>query len=1210
MWTVEASEVRAYGREPGGARFTKLVNDCLLALSQQVGIPYSELDLSVRTIVGDGGVDALITGQSATDHTGWLNCPTVWQFKAEDLGQISESDMRREVNKGYCRQKIQDGYGYRLVVCDEPIPRSLDQKKDILHNVVAEINPDGPSPAIITATELATILGSFPSLVLKYFLPSLGPMALHIDNWRQNIASETNYVEMQQSRETFTRLQQHVDFGHGVPEAVFTVQGEAGVGKTRLVYEALASLPQVCNLVLYTDDESNALGLVQMLTSHPTARAIIVADECSIDYRMRLSSRLSGFSDRVRVVAIDNQGSRENYLGEAWLTKLTDDQVEQVLGSTFPHIPAEVRRVYAELSKGFIRLAVDLCRTHGMSGSVARPAQLRIRDYYRSRLDPHKLKFIEVVALFDRLGWNKDMKLQLDMICQSLNLDSNDFITVMKEVRHSPGFLVLAGRYVYVTPEIIAQVALDEAWMKWAGDDPEKFLQSIPDDLLTPFLTRVSRSAKPEVRTLVGDFFRKWAASLSGDSLAELETAQRLISLMETDLDAFLPILNQIIEECPPEHLGNITGESHSGWGPRRYLVWFAERVAAFPEYFTMAENILFRLAQVETEHGIGNNATGVWQGLFSIFLSGTATPFLNRLTILEQRLSGYPDLEFVWKAFDSVFVNHAAHSVGPAVVGGKITPADWKPQNQVELVDSYRAAIELLGRLLSSRNSVLTRHAEQQIVLHAGFFLQSGLLPNVREVFPTNDSPDEVRIAFYQAIRKLQDIGIPIDKDSELWLQAFLPQGEHGKVLELVSQSPFMHRTNDNQYDAYITEMGRLAERLLEDDALFEKELEWLLSDQAHGVVVLGNEIGKRDTEGVKLDKIIGESVRRNSTGLLRGYVSAIVEHGESATALVTAAFESISDVSPTVAFDMLVSGGKRIQALDRAFDLVNRKLIPTNYLRAFMHEFNDFGSVMRVVDSLIGHEEELGVEAMTVALEFIYTLFRFGDVNNDLDIASLEVKTLEILERSVARSTMDAYYWIEIAERVRAVDPERITRIVLMKMVTDYSASHTIQPLISKLVNEYPDTVVHSLGNIIMDDDVGLHFFIGHFRDLISALPTKLMIEWINKVGVRGAERIARHVPPPRIENGVPVVPELTYFLMSKFDHSDRVFREFCAGVHSLQMYVGDISAQHEREAEMARKFLNHPLARIREWADLEIRESSTAAKRWREFDEERGF
>ncbi len=65
-----------------------------------------------------------------------------------------------------------------------------------------------------------------------------------------------------------------------------------------------------------------------------------------------------------------------------------------------------------------------------------------------------------------------------------------------------------------------------------------------------------------------------------------------------------------------------------SNWGPRRNLVWLAERMAQFEEYFNYAESILLRLALTENEPGISNNATGIWKGFFisyyqeQIFLS------------------------------------------------------------------------------------------------------------------------------------------------------------------------------------------------------------------------------------------------------------------------------------------------------------------------------------------------------------------------------------------------------------------------------------------------------------------------------------------------------------------------------------------------------------------------------------------------------------
>jgi hypothetical protein len=53
---------------------------------------------------------------------------------------------------------------------------------------------------------------------------------------------------------------------------------------------------------------------------------------------------------------------------------------------------------------------------------------------------------------------------------------------------------------------------------------------------------------------------------------------------------------------------------------------------------------------------------------------------------------------------------------------------------------------------------------------------------------------------------------------------------------------------------------------------------------------------------------------------------------------------------------------------------------------------------------------------------------------------------------------------------------------------------------------------------------------------------------------------------------------------------------------------MYYGDIAAQHEAEAAVARAFLDHPLRRIREWAEMEERSALESARREREEAEER--
>src|SRR5580700_1777373 len=108
--------------------------------------------------------------------------------------------------------------------------------------------------------------------------------------------------------------------------------------------------------------------------------------------------------------------------------------------------------------------------------------------------------------------------------------------------------------------------------------------------------------------------------------------------------------------------------------------------------------------------------------------------------------------------------------------------------------------------------------------------------------------------------------------------------------------------------------------------------------------------------------------------------------------------------------------------------------------------------------------------------------------------------------------------------------------------------------------------------------------------------------------KVEAAGARGLARHLQPPHLDReGRPIVPPLTAFVLDRFGDDEQVFEEFCAGTHSGQIYEGDIAAQHKREAEVARRFLAHPLRRVRDWALAEIASARGHAAVWRQFDEE---
>jgi hypothetical protein len=147
-----------------------------------------------------------------------------------------------------------------------------------------------------------------------------------------------------------------------------------------------------------------------------------------------------------------------------------------------------------------------------------------------------------------------------------------------------------------------------------------------------------------------------------------------------------------------------------------------------------------------------------------------------------------------------------------------------------------------------------------------------------------------------------------------------------------------------------------------------------------------------------------------------------------------------------------------------------------------------------------------------------------------------------------------------------------------------------------------------MNHLGEVMLKDKNSWIFHLDVFKDLFSVLKKDVIVKWVSQNDVEAARKLARHLPTPFIDsNGAPQVPELTYFVMQKYGDDEKVFSEFCSGVHSMQTYWGDIAAAHEKEAQIASKFLDHELEAIRKWAERERKSASHMAEEWKRKDEE---
>lgn len=1259
MWTINSYKIFAL-RTPGGDRFTEFVDALIRAEAYIHSLPQSEIATNLRTNLGDGGVDTELR-QAIPSQTGWTNFPTCWQYKATQFAGISQSNLQEEINKSYSQELIKKGYGYRFCIADDLTPEKKRDWEKILNDEVKKLKASAPDARVITASDLAAWASQIPAIIVQFFKPELRNCMTLID-WGEEIVELTpKCVEIQDWVSIKQQIVDHANFASTSNSVIQLIQGESGVGKTRLVYESLSGLEGAQSLVLYTKDDA-ALNIAYSLIRDPSTKVILVADECLPETQSELKLRLNKVRDRVRVICIDNSGEFiRSFSEQLWLTRIPEADVERILEQNFPTVPLDRRHVYVNLSRGFVKLAADLCNQdsqivdRGNFSSIL----LDVRSYLRNRLNnDEKLRVVEAISLVWKVGYREDVEEEFNSLCNWLYLDREKTLEAAGKLKYVPGFVAFAGRYIYITPQIIAQVNFEGAWERWVANDPPAFLSKIPPGLLQSFLKRVSISASQEVRRIVGDFFRSWSAQLQPLDLIDIERVNRLVVLVETNPGDYLPRLVGLIERSSLEELLKFSGGYQN---TRRSLVWLAEKMASFPEFFPQAESILWKLAIAETEPNLVNNATHIWQQLFRILNSGTATPFAERLTLLERRLFNQDEgqIALALKGFNKIFETGIWRGVGSFIVSGRIAPEEWKPGNQLEIRSCEQLALHLLFKAANSALPYLQSGVLHIAIQNMRFFLANGYLEQMKALFPTGTIPP---IFLFPLIRNVEDFiednsnasqevqelmgdgGDFINDDSnpsqevgELienveilfiednsnpsqevreWLQTLIPNDFHGKLIEIVGKS-LWHYLDRNDQEAWHREIESLARQLCDHQELLQSNMEWLCSPQALSVWALADAMGAYDTNAGCLNIIMRSVADNHATGLAREYIASLVKNYPQHTDVVNAWIDHFEAQSPAVAYELFKAGGDATRAVQRALNIVDKGVLPLEYLGGFVagmpHRLlskDEFYEILkRLMNSL---EKEKSIPTIQIAIKLVaYRLEKeqTDNLRSITDHASIQGLIWTLLEFTAVLSFGEAYYWAKVLKSLAPIDFDRAAKIASLALVGNGSKQKDdAEVILVEMAHSNPDIVMQKLGELILDEKQGWHFLIEKYRFLIQSLPLDAVKRWLVLVGVTGAQRLARNLRVPYLdEKNQPVVPPLTEFILSEFEDDEDTFQKFCSGSHSLQVYSGDIASQKQKESEIAKNFLNHPLRRIREWADYEINSCEHQAKFWRQFDEE---
>ena len=146
MLRIDARDFSAL-RGGGGEPFVQGVDGALLMHARAHGLADNVVQSNLaRVNLRDGGVDAEVSQSVPGDETGFFDVPTAWQLKGTRYTDVRVGEL---LDGTYVRQKIRDGYGFRLALADSLTQELRDDWIDQLTTNVDAINPGAPRPLVV-----------------------------------------------------------------------------------------------------------------------------------------------------------------------------------------------------------------------------------------------------------------------------------------------------------------------------------------------------------------------------------------------------------------------------------------------------------------------------------------------------------------------------------------------------------------------------------------------------------------------------------------------------------------------------------------------------------------------------------------------------------------------------------------------------------------------------------------------------------------------------------------------------------------------------------------------------------------------------------------------------------------------------------------------------------------------------------------------------
>jgi transcriptional regulator with XRE-family HTH domain len=1221
-------------------RFVLLVRRLLNGEALSSDLPMDGIHVAANITAPDGGEDARIEWKDGPVRTRFLpNQLTQFQLKA---GPITPAEAAADVLtvggqvQPMVRDALEKGGTYVMMCAHSYENKLIEARTGSIRKSLARagINVEPDRIQFRDADQIAAWVNVLPSVaawVLEQTQPGLVGPFKDWSHWAGRF-DRSPWVPDPRLPEFRSKLRDLVVR----PGSVARVVGLSGVGKSRLVHEALGpteeedAAPRLSDLVLYAaESEVGPIAIKKAVQSLVDSGflTILVVDRCPAESHQDLAGMVKRPGSRVSLITIDHEIPRQGTLGEeTLLVELASDAVvEGMIKQMAPDLPREDHRRLVKFARGFPQMANLVGQAWLKDSSIATASDDELFDRIilgRKPSDEQLLKDAGMLVGAFRLLGIKDNLKDLDHVAPfSRGRSPQDLRAALDELQQR-GVVQQHGRLVSLQPKPLAMALAERQWRHWgqerwdeilAGTLPDRLRERAADQLAMlndrPIAMEVARHAA----RLNGPF-------ASFDALSRGGNAGVVTALAEIDAEAVVRLLERIMEPLTPEDLKNVTGDL------RRNLVRALEKIAFLEETFERGALIMLDLAASENEHW-SNNATGQFKALFPVFLSSTVASAGPRLRLFDDLLrENNPQRMPI--VIDALLEACSAHPsvrlVGPEIHGSRPALVPWQPKLWK---DAWEYVIACMDRVaeLALRADACGAQARAGMAAHFRSLISGGLLDHVerwvtkvRAVYPY----------WPQALNALGDV-LQYDRDGlkpgeearvRRLLEALSPKDLASRVRFVVTEMPWDFPVDE---ELSFEERGRrqveaveeVARELLAHPAELRELLPKLATGEQRMAVQLGIAIAKFAERPLDWEKPIrhafaGAADGTRNLGVLAGYYTGLVAREPSAVEVFKNQAIRSSVFGVVLPFICLQTGITPSDVM-LVCDGLKSGTIPVHSMNSW-----SYGGVFAKLDTVVvtplfDQLFAMDGDAYPIAIN-IMGMYVHGQAHRlEALRPQLRLAVANVHKRPKRRgSQMDAHHfermigWL-LKKGKGDADARSIAAALAIYLADDPDAGgrEFVEPLLPVMLSEFAPITWPPFGKAIVEDRavawrlehvLGDRFSLAEKKEpAILHVPEDILFTWAHANPNAGPAFLARTLPVLRTQSADTkerAFHPLVIRVLNEFGERDDVRRYLVRNMHSFG-WTGSLTTYYALYEQPLRSLSDHPIGEVRRWAQVTL-------------------